>query len=393
MSRVKRNQILVDSTDPAYLETLFQLAASAGLDRVGVCDATVLDRARSAIDDRNERGLSDTMGFTFRNPSRSTDPDRSVSGARSIIVGARSYYSEQPDHPGGLVGRVARYAQADHYTPLRQSLQQVALRLRADGFRAVVFADENAIVDREVAHRAGLGWFGKNANLLLPGAGSFFSLGSIVTNAVLSPAKQPAPDGCGTCRSCFDDCPTQAIVAEGVIDARRCLAWLVQKPGVFPREFRVALHDRLYGCDDCQTSCPPTVRLGRRHTASTPPAIGPGAFVDVLGILDSTDQELLERFGSWYLAERNPKWLRRNALIILGNIAPLTMTNDPGDSVERMLRKYLGDIDPLLRAHALWAAIRLGRQDLVSLVERDTDTLVQDELNHQSSVPIRTVTL
>jgi epoxyqueuosine reductase len=109
--------------------------------------------------------------------------------------------------------------------------------------------------------------------------------------------------------------------------------------------------------------------------------------------LDSTDQELLERFGSWYLAERNPKWLRRNALIILGNIAPLTMTNDPSDSVERMLRKYLGDIDPLLRAHALWAAIRLGRQDLVSLVERDADSLVQDELNNQSSVPVRTVAL
>ena len=103
--------------------------------------------------------------------------------------------------------------------------------------------------------------------------------------------------------------------------------------------------------------------------------------------------ELLERFGSWYLAERNPKWLRRNALIILGNIAPLTKTNDPSDSVERMLRKYLGDIDPLLRAHALWAAIRLGRQDLVSLVERDADGLVQDELNNQSLVPIRTVTL
>ena len=108
MSRVKRNQILVDSADPAYLESLLQLAASAGLDRVGVCDASVLDRARLAIDDRNERGLSDTMSFTFRHPSRSTDPDRSVSGARSIIVGARSYYSEQPDHPGD------HYAAPDH---------------------------------------------------------------------------------------------------------------------------------------------------------------------------------------------------------------------------------------------------------------------------------------
>ena len=218
-NRGKRTGPPVDTTDPAYLESLLQFARDLGLDRVGVTDASPLSRARVAIDDRNLRGLSDTMGFTYRNPSRSTEPNTAVEGARSIIVAARSYHSEQPEHPGGMVARVARYAQDDHYTPLRQALQQVALRLRADGHRAVVFADENNVVDREVAYRAGLGWFGKNANILLPGAGSFFSLGSVVTTAVLAPAAQPAPDGCGTCRACYDECPTQAIVADGVIDA------------------------------------------------------------------------------------------------------------------------------------------------------------------------------
>lgn len=395
MRRVKRNSPPVDTTDPAYLESLLQFARELGLDRVGVTDAAPLSRARVAIDDRKARGLSDTMGFTYRNPSRSTDPNTAVEGARSIIVAARSYHSEQPDHPGGISARVARYAQDDHYTPLRQALQKVALRLRADGYRAVVFADENNLVDREVAYRAGLGWFGKNANILLPGAGSFFSLGSIVTTAVLAPAAQPAPDGCGTCRACYDECPTQAIVADGVIDARRCLAWLVQKPGVFAREFRVALGDRLYGCDDCQTSCPPTVRLHARHHSLTAPVAGPGAFVDVLELLDASNESLLDKFGSWYLADRDPRWLRRNGLIILGNIAPVNnsaLDNSVMSPVEIVLRRYLRDIDPMLRLHALWAAVRLGRRDLVESLSVDTDESVRDEYSQIDSIPVRTVT-
>ena len=394
MHRVKRNSPPVDTTDPAYLESLLQFARELGLDRVGVTDASPLSRARVAIDDRKARGLSDTMGFTYRNPSRSTDPNTAVEGARSIIVAARSYHSDQPDHPGGMVARVARYAQDDHYTPLRQALQKIALRLRADGYRAVVFADENNLVDREVAYRAGLGWFGKNANILLPGAGSFFSLGSIVTTAVLAPAAQPAPDGCGTCRACFDECPTQAIVADGVIDARRCLAWLVQKSGNFPREFRVALGDRLYGCDDCQTSCPPTVRLHSRHQARIAPVAGPGAFVDVIELLNSSNESLLEKFGSWYLAERDPRWLRRNALIILGNIAPVNNfaeNNSVMSPVEQLLRRYLGDIDPMLRLHAVWAAVRLGRRDLVESLAVDADESVRDEYSQIESIPVRTV--
>ena len=394
MHRVKRNSPPVDTSDPAYLESLLQFARELGLDRVGVTDAAPLSRARVAIDDRNARGLSDTMGFTYRNPSRSTDPNTAVEGARSIIVAARSYHSDQPDHPGGISARVARYAQDDHYTPLRQALQKVALRLRADGYRAVVFADENNLVDREVAYRAGLGWFGKNANILLPGAGSFFSLGSIVTTAVLAPASQPAPDGCGTCRACYDECPTQAIVADGVIDARRCLAWLVQKPGIFPREFRVALGDRLYGCDDCQTSCPPTVRLHSRHHARIAPIAGPGAFVDVIELLNESNESLLEKYGSWYLADRDPRWLRRNGLIILGNIAPVDISareNSVMSPVEQVLRRYLGDIDPMLRLHALWAAVRLGRRDLVESLAVDADESVRDEYSQIDSIPVRTV--
>src|SRR5438105_6711215 len=139
----------------------------------------------------------------------------------------------------------------------------MARRLEVDGWRARVLADDNALVDREAARRAGLGWYGKNANVLLPGAGSWFVLGSVVTDAPLPPADHEVPDGCGSCTRCLDGCPTGAIVAPGVVDARRCLAWLVQQPGSFPVELRAALGDRIYGCDDCQEVCPPNHRAER----------------------------------------------------------------------------------------------------------------------------------
>ncbi len=334
-------------------DEVVDLAGQHGITRLGVASAGVLERARTALRERKEAGLHAGMSFTYRNPERSTDPNRAVEGARSVIVAARPYRAtDEPERPDGAHARVGRYAWVDHYAPLRTGLREIAHRLRAAGHRAVAFADDNAIVDREIAYRGGLGWFGKNANLLLPGAGSFFVLGSIITTAEY-PLSEPVADGCGTCRRCLDGCPTGAIVAPGVVDGRRCLAWLVQAPGTFPVEFREALGDRLYGCDDCQEVCPPAVRLGGRHLidlAEQPVQ----AWVDVLDLLDATDDELFERHGAWYVADRNPDWWRRNALIVLGNVG------DAADErTNRTLARYRAHADPILREHADWAAARL----------------------------------
>jgi epoxyqueuosine reductase len=328
-------------------------------------------RARRALEDRRREGLHDTMQFTYRNPARSTDPLAAVAGARSIVVGARNYLFAEPAVGDEPVARVARYAWVDHYRPLRDALRSIAVRLRASGHRAVVFADDNSIVDREVAYQAGIGWFGKNANVLVPGQGSWFVLGCVVTTANL-PASTPVADGCGSCRRCLDRCPTRAIVAEGVIDARRCLAWLVQKPGVFPLEFRKALGDRIYGCDDCQDVCPINLRHAKPRATGLEEPIQ--AWVPVLATLRATDAELLERHGRWYLHNREPRWIRRNALIVLGNVG------DGRDAAVRAaLATYIGHADPILRGHAVWAARQLGLDDLVPV--DDHDPLVRAELS------------
>jgi epoxyqueuosine reductase len=336
------------------LDELRELGRRAGIEHLGVAPANVLERARTALHERRAAGLAADMAFTYRDPDRSTDPRRAVPGARSILVAARSYLAdEDPPRPPGAQARVARYAWVDHYTPLREALRAMARRLRAAGERAVAFADDNAVVDREVAYRAGLGWFGKNANVLVSGAGSWFVLGCVITTAAYPPSVAPVADGCGSCHRCIDACPTGAIVAPGVVDANRCLAWVLQRPGPIPVELRPAVGDRLYGCDDCQEHCPPTVHLGRRYQRPVP--ADAQAWVDVLDLLDADDDTLLDRHGRWYIAGRDPRWLRRNALVILGNVG------DPHDRrVVATLARYRASTDEVLAEHARWASERLG---------------------------------
>ncbi len=358
-----------------YAGQLVSLGIAAGLHRVGITGADVLHRAREVLTERKSLGLHNEMQFTYRNPIRSTDPTSTMSTARSIIVGARSYATEMPIKPDQISARIARYAWADYYEQLREGLAQIASQLRADGWRAIILADDNSIVDREVAYQAGLGWYGKNANLLIEGAGSYFVLGSVITDAPLEPSIKTVEDGCGSCRRCIDNCPTRAIVAPGVVDARKCLAWLLQKPGVFDSAYRIALGDRLYGCDDCQEVCPPTVRhaIVEEQNGKTQ------AWASVMSVLNLDDKTLLENFKAWYIADRDPKWLRRNALIILGNVA-----NASDQDTQNILKRYLVDRDPILRAHAVWAAGRLGLKQF--LPTTDSDPIVQAELDSLPSV-------
>lgn len=379
----------VHREDPDVLAAAVRAAMlDAGVDAVGVAAAAQFDSTRRDLLSRRLAGLHGGMAFTYRNPQRSTDPHRTLRDARSLVVGAYRYARRPPDEapgarPAVAPARVARYAWEDFYADLRHGLEAGAAVLRAAGHKAVVVVDDNALVDREAARRAGLGWYGRNANLLLPGAGSWFVLGSVITDAELPPA-EPVQPGCGSCTRCLPACPTGAIVAPGVVDARRCLAWLLQATGAFPREHRVALADRIYGCDDCQEVCPPNVAAP--HRRPTPRAReGARATVDAVMFLDEDDETVVARAGRWYVARRQARYLRRNALVVLGNTA------DPDDArAVAAVRRSLDSADPLVRAHAVWAAARLGRPELADgLSATEADPMVQEELERRDDVPPR----
>lgn len=357
---------------------LVEAGRRAGLEAVGVATAAPFDEVRVTLERRRAAGLAADMQFTYRNPARSTDPARSLPGARSLVVGATSFAVSHTPRPARPAGRVAAYATDDHYAHLRTALGSVAEILRREGWRAVVLADQNALVDRAAAHRAGIGWWGRSTNILVPGAGSTVVLGSVVTDAPLVDTDpEPVADACGSCRRCLDACPTGALVAPGVLDARRCLAWIVQAPGMIDPVWREALGDRLYGCDDCQDACPPN-RVPRARPG--PAAVGEPdgrRWVDVVELLSCDDETLLERFGRWYIAGRDPAHLRRNALVVCANTADPAPRTSP--EVVAVLERHLGDPRPVVRAHAVWAARRLGLDELCADAADDPDERVRAE--------------
>ena len=348
----------------------------AGLAAVGVAPAAPFTTTRRHLEERKRAGLHGGMHFTYGNPVRSTDPGRILPGARALVVGAYDYRRRAPsDDSRQARGDVARYSWRDHYATLRAALAVVAHELEAAGFAARVVADDNALVDREAAYRAGLGWYGKNTNLLLEDRGSWFVLGAVVTDAPLPETGPPVADGCGPCTRCLSACPTGALVAPGVLDARRCLAWLLQATGSFPREYREALGGRVYGCDDCQEVCPPNRQFDRRQPP--PPAEADAEpSIPLVELLSLDDPALLERVGRWYVPQRQARYVRRNALVALGNVGD---GSDP--AVVDALRHCLADSDPVVRGHAVWAAARLDRADLLAdLAATEGDPEVRTEL-------------
>ncbi len=352
-----------------------ELGLGAGLTSVGVTGADVFEPALSVLPRRKAAGMAGTMQFTYRNPERSTDATRRLPEARALVVGAWAYPSGDEPAPDRPAARVARYARSDHYRRLERALEVVAERLGDHGYRAQVLADTNHLVDRNVAWRAGIGWYGKNTNLLLPGQGSWFVLGSVLTDAPLEPTGPPETDGCGRCTKCLDDCPTGAIVAPGVVDATRCIAWLVQAGEPIPHRLRPAVGDRLYGCDDCQEVCPPNQVSRPDEVEITDRSPNGPQWLDVAWFLTASDDDILARHGRWYIADRNVDVIRRTALVVLGNIA----RPDDGEPAIALLRRYLSHTNPMLRGHALWAVRRLGL-DLhleVDVVDDETTAIEQ----------------
>jgi epoxyqueuosine reductase len=347
-------------------ERVVAVGMEAGLARLGFAGTDAFPEIEASLRDRRQSGFSARLGFTFNDPATAADPRCSFPWAQTLVVGAFPYRPARAAAPSPGTGRVSAAARSPGYVPLRAGMAKVGEALISEGFRAEVVVDDNRLVDRAVAVRAGLGWWGKNTMILTPGLGPWFLIGSVVTDAVIE-ADDPMRRDCGNCSACLPACPTGALVAPGLLDARLCLAAWAQTPGVMPREFRVAMGDRIYGCDDCLEACPP----GNRIDSSSENVRFP---LDEL--LTLADQTLLDRFGHWFIPDRDPRLIRRNALIAAGNSGQ--------DSLVPLVAPYAGHPDWLLRAHALWALGRLGGRVAEAVIEdrarAESDPRVQNEI-------------
>ncbi|MFL5951800.1 MAG: tRNA epoxyqueuosine(34) reductase QueG [Gaiellaceae bacterium] len=324
---------------------LERLAHELGLDVVGAAPAAAYDETERHIRERRARGLFADMRFTMAQPEVSCHPETLLAGARTVISAAHCYYAPEPPLEPGA-GRLPRYTWYDGYAILRERLDELGRRLGGE-YRVLV--DANQHVDREAAARSGVGFYGKNTLLITRRHGSWVVLGTLVTTAAVE-ATQPLDAGCGTCTRCIDACPTGALDEPGVLDATRCLSYWTQAPSAIPEDYRVQLGAQVYGCDICQDVCPWNRGVEKRRAEATPPApVEP--HVRLADWLSEDADALRARYDRLYVPRNDARYLRRNALVALGN------SGTPDDAV--LAEPFLADDDELLRAQAEWAVARI----------------------------------
>ena len=324
---------------------LERLGEELGLDVVGAAPAEPYVATERHIRERRARGLFADMHFTMAKPEVSCHPDLLLPNARTVVSAALCYYRPGPEPTPGE-GRLPRYTWDDYYAELREKLERLGAAIGGE-YRVLV--DANQHVDREGAARAGVGFYGKNTLLITKRFGSWVVLGTLVTDVEIE-STPPLDLDCGSCRLCIDACPTGALDDPGTLDATRCLSYWTQSPESIPEAMRAPLEDRVYGCDICQDVCPWNRGIERRRSGREADS---DAHVDLVAWLEADGRALVEELDRLYVPRNDPRWLRRNALVALGNIG------EPDAQTRGVLERYAGDEDELLAEHAAWALGRL----------------------------------
>jgi epoxyqueuosine reductase len=331
-----------------------------GFQQVGIT-GTSLPRAEQRLNEWLAAGYHGELGYMARHGRLRTRPEELHPGTCRVIIGRMDYRTrEAADSIAVLAnpeqGFLARYALGrDYHKVLRQRLRTLAARIEASagphGHR--VFVDSAPVLEKPLAQAAGLGWIGKHTNLINREAGSWFLLGEIFTDLPL-PVDAEAADHCGSCRACLDICPTRAIVAPYVLDARRCIAYFtIESRGPIPEELRPPMGNRIFGCDDCQLACPWNKFAGLATVADFSPRQGLDA-PRLLDLFRWSEEEWRQRTeGSALRRAGYTGWLR-NVAVALGN-----GTGAPG--VRAALAARLSHASALVREHVAWALARLDR--------------------------------
>jgi epoxyqueuosine reductase len=361
----------INCTKPPYsavIETreLREIATRAGAVGFGVTSAKPFLEARQRLWDGRTEGLSGSLHFTYEDPDTATDVKTSFDWARSLVVFSHNYPSLAPPESGAVV---ARFARENHYLAVERIAATVSSALTDAGHRSATLIDDNRLVDRSAATRAGITWLGKSTMALSPLHGPWLLLGTVVTDARLT-STPPMIRSCGACVACVPACPTDAITPAG-LDARRCIAAWLQSPGSLPRWIRPHIGRRIYGCDDCLTACPPGNKTLTAETVDEESL----PFSD---LLEQTDSELVERFHWWYVPRRDGRYLRRNLLVAAGNSRE--------EAAIPTIRNHLSHKSSMIRGHAAWALARAAgvtsRPELLEALELETVAEPIDEIEH-----------
>ena len=344
--------------DDSPFEALIKAQAyGLGFDLVGI---TSLGPAATApaFDAWLARGFSGEMTYMDRTAAKRRDSRLPVESATSAIVVALDYGGAEPSGP------VARYARGDDYHDVMQArldtLHDWIARTAGRDIGGKAYVDTGPLLERDLARRAGLGWFGKNTTLINPRTGSFFFLGALLIDLALKPDEPFATEHCGTCRRCLDACPTGALVEPHVLDSTKCISYLtIEQKGDIPVKLRPLVGELVYGCDICQDVCPFNVKFAQELKE---PAFAPRAALGSAQCLKDTrtlardllavsEAEFSAAFKGSPMKRAKRRGLARNAAVALGNVG--TAEDEPA------LEATLTHDEPLVREHAAWALARL----------------------------------
>jgi len=338
-------------TDPAELKALIvRLAGELGFARVGIAPA---GPAREAPRFREflAAGCHAGMAYLARDPEKRCDARNALDGAASVICLAGSYAPRPKDAAGGHVARYARGR--DYHRLLRRRCKQLIAELsKAEpNLAGRICVDTAALLERDLAAAAGLGWIGRNGCLVDRRLGSYLLLAEIVTNLPLAP-DEPVKNRCGACRACVDACPTAAIREDGLVDARRCISYLtIEHRGMIPVEFRAAMGQNLFGCDICQEVCP----WNRRVPAGEAELRGPTELAEtpLAAVLNWSEPD-------WDRATRGTAARRAKYDVLLRNAA--IAAGNAGDPTSKaVLTRLAGRRVPLVAEAARWALARIAQ--------------------------------
>jgi len=372
MNKVDKPKALSDRIKSAAQRHGFALA--------GISPVTVAPREESFAAWLRQ-GLGGEMGYLNRTEALRRDPKKLVPWAVSVVSVAMNYFTphERPKDADPARGWISRYAWGDDYHDvMRERLDALLEEIRALGGAPVqgrAFVDSGPVLERGLAGVAGVGWIGKNTQLISPQKGSWMFLGELFLDLELA-YDRPIRDRCGRCTLCLDACPTGAFAGPYILDARRCISYLtIELKGAIPRHLRPLIGDHIFGCDICQEVCPYNVKAEASGEAAFAPRAGLHA-PELIPLLSLTEEEFRRRFKGSPLLRAKRRGFVRNVAVALGNLK--------NSAAVPALGAALDDAEPLVRAHASWALGRIATREaaaaLARRLEAETVAEVREEI-------------
>ncbi len=362
--------------------------------KCGIVRATPLDEiSRERFLRWLEQHFQGEMHYMARAPNRRINPQEVLLGAKSLISILINYFSPEPQTQSPMEGVISRYAWGRDYHLVVQEKLRVFDNFLSEilnPYSSIFYVDTGPVLDKWWAQEAGLGWIGKNANLITPEIGSWVFVGEILTTAEFEPddydlpfrhprvkvsenASTSAPTFCGSCTQCMKACPTQAIVSPFVVDARRCISYLtIELRGSIPRDLRSLIGNRIFGCDDCQEVCPWNRFAVRTSEADFHPSSG-NLQPRLTDLLHMSREEFNHRFKESPIRRAGYAGFLRNVAVALGN------SHSP--EAEPALVEALSHPEPLVRQHVVWA--------LGEIRTKSALTAVQHRINSEDHPAVR----